>query len=153
MPKRQLPRRGSASQVALEPEVAIAIIGIFSAYADDEGAGDAEAYALGEMLSSVSGFEEYSEEDFQELAEKAIAVIEEEGPDAAIEQAIASLPEEGYREAAYITALMVVAIDGELPETEEDYMAGLQQALDISDERASEIIDEIFGEEEEEEEE
>ncbi|MFH7027377.1 MAG: hypothetical protein ACHBN1_18735 [Heteroscytonema crispum UTEX LB 1556] len=74
-------------------------------------------------------------------------------PDAAIEQAIASLPDEGYREAAYITALMVVAIDDELPESEQDYMAGLQQALDISDERAEEIIDEIFSEEKEDEEE
>ena len=56
------------------------------------------------------------------------------------------------REAAYITALMVISIDGDIPEEEEDYIADLQKALNISDKRSDEIIDELFGEEDEEEE-
>jgi hypothetical protein len=53
---------------------------------------------------------------------------------------------------AYITALMVISIDGDISEEEEDYIADLQKALNISDKRSDEIIDELFGEEEEEEE-
>ena len=51
--------------------------------------------------------------------------------------------------AAYITAILVVGIDEEVPDTEQDYISELQEALRISDERAQELIDEIFGEEEE----
>ena len=58
----------------------------------------------------------------------------------------------GLREAAYITALMAVSVDGDIPEEEENYIADLQKALNISDKRSDEIIDELFGEEEEEEE-
>ncbi|MBW4668177.1 MAG: hypothetical protein KME60_12335 [Cyanomargarita calcarea GSE-NOS-MK-12-04C] len=95
--------------------------------------------------SCVSQFEEYSEEDFHELRDQAWGFIESEGADNAFGMAIASLPSEDYQEVAYITALTIVAIDGELREEEE--------ALNISDERAQEIIDELFGDEDKEEEE
>ncbi|MBD2448025.1 tellurite resistance TerB family protein [Nostoc sp. FACHB-152] len=148
MPKR-LPRGRSASSVALEPEVAIAIIGLFSAAAD-EGITSTEEYALSEMLESVSQFEDYTDEDFAELGEKVAALIEEEDPEELIAQAINSLPNKGYREAAYITAILVVGIDEEVFDSEQDYISELQEALNISDERAQELIDEVFGTEEEE---
>jgi tellurite resistance protein len=153
MAKRNFPRSGSNTQVTLEPQVAIAIIGIFSSCADGDGFGHEEDYALGEMLSSVSGFEDYSEEDYVELYNRAIAVINEEGSETAFTQAIASLSNKDYREAAYVTALTVMAVDGEWPEEEENFLAELQETLKISATRAEEIIDEIFGEEEDEEEE
>jgi hypothetical protein len=52
MPKRRLPR-GGGTQVALSPELAVAAIGLFSAFADGDVSSDAEAYALGEMVSSI----------------------------------------------------------------------------------------------------
>ncbi|WP_341527689.1 tellurite resistance TerB family protein [Nostoc sp. UHCC 0302] len=151
MSKRKLPRGRSTSSVALEPEVAIAVIGLFSAAADDEGITIEEQYALSELLGAVSQFEDYSDEDFEELTQKVVSLLEEEEPEVVIEQAIASLPDEDYREAAYVTAILVVGIDEEVPESEQDYISELQQALKISDERAQELIDAVFGEEEEEE--
>ncbi|MGH1393308.1 MAG: tellurite resistance TerB family protein [Trichormus sp.] len=148
MPKR-LPKGRSASSVALEPEVAIAIIGLFSAAADGEGITSDEEYALSEMLGCIGQFEDYSDEDFEELGEKIASVIEEEDPEELIAQAINSLSNKSYREAAYITAILVVGIDEEVPENEQNYISELQEALNISDERAQELIDEIFGEEEE----
>lgn len=153
MAKRSFPRSGSNTQVTLEPQLAIAVIGIFSSSADGEGFAHEEDYALGEMLCSVSGFEDYSEEEYVELYNRAIAVINEEGSEEAFTQAIASLSNKDYREAAYVTALTVMAVDGEFPEEEEDFLAELQEALKISATRAEEIIDEVLGEEEEEEEE
>jgi hypothetical protein len=150
---KRLPRGGSASSVALEPEVAIAIIGLFSAAADGEGISSTEEYALSEMLGEIGQFEDYSEEDFEELGEKVAALIEEEDPETLIAQAINSLPNKDYREAAYITAILVVGIDEEVPEEEQSYISELQEALNISNERAQELIDEVFGSEEEEDEE
>jgi hypothetical protein len=146
---KRLPRGRSASSVALEPEVAIAIIGLFSA-ASDEGITSTEEYALSEMLESISQFEDYSEEDFEQLSEKVAILIEEEDPEELIAQAINSLPNRGYREAAYITAILVVGIDEEVFDSEQDYISELQEALNISDERAQELIDEVFGADEEE---
>ena len=153
MSKRKLPKGRSTSSVALEPEVAIAVIGMFSAAADGEGITIEEQYGLSEMLGSVSQFEDYSDEDYEELTNKVASLLEEEEPEVLIEQAIASLPNKGYREAAYITAILVVGIDEEVPETEQDYISELQGALKISDKRAQELIDEVFGADEEEEEE
>ncbi|MFN6571919.1 tellurite resistance TerB family protein [Dendronalium sp. ChiSLP03b] len=145
-------KKRSSSSVALEPEVAIAIIGLFSAAADDEGISSTEEYALSEFLSQVGLFEDYSDEDFEELTEKVVSLVEEEEPEELIAQAIESLPNRGYREAAYITAILVVGIDEEVPENEQDYISELQETLKISDERAQELIDAVFGAEEEEEE-
>lgn len=146
---RRLPRGRSANSVALEPEVAIAIIGLFSAAADGEGITSTEEYALSEMLGEIGQFEDYSDEDFEELGEKVASLIEEEEPEDLIVQAINSLPNRGYREAAYITAILVIGIDEEVPDSEQDYISELQEALNISNERAQELIDEVFGAEEE----
>ncbi|MBD2439650.1 tellurite resistance TerB family protein [Nostoc sp. FACHB-110] len=150
MPKR-LPRGRSANSVALEPEVAIALIGLFSAAADGEGITSSEEYALSEMLESVAQFEDYTDEDFEALGEKVATLIEEEEPEDLIVQAINSLPNKGYREAAYITAILVVGIDEEVFDSEQDYISELQEALNISNERAQELIDEVFGADEDDE--
>lgn len=149
--QRKFPNRGSNSSVVLEPEVAIAVIGLFSAASDDEGVSRTEEFALSEMLAGISHFEDFSEKDFDELTEKVYDLLEEEDPEEVIELAIASLPDEEYREAAYITALLVVGIDGEVPESEQEYVSELQDALNISNRRAQQIIDHIFGEDDDEE--
>ncbi|BDA66676.1 hypothetical protein RIVM261_054750 [Rivularia sp. IAM M-261] len=152
MPKPIFSSR-SANQVALETDVATAIIGIFSAYADEEGLSEEESEALCEMLSSCSQYEDYSEEDLQSLVDDSLEVYEQEGVAGAMELAIGSLNSKADREVAYITAVCVIAIDGEVPSSEQDYISDLQAALKISDERADEILAELLGEEEEEEEE
>ncbi|MEH2360660.1 tellurite resistance TerB family protein [Nostoc sp.] len=152
MSKRKLPKGRSASSVALEPKVAIAVIGLFSAAADGEGITIEEQYGLSEMLGAVSQFEDFSDEDYEELTQKVVSLLEEEEAEVLIKQAIESLPNKDYREAAYITAILVVGIDEEVPEAEQDYISELQEALKISDKRAQELIDEVFGAEEEEEE-
>jgi tellurite resistance protein len=152
MAKRKFPSLSSNTQVTLEPEVAIAIIGIASSMADGEGLGHEEDYALGEMLCSVSGFEDYSEEDYINLYNRAIEVINSEGVDEAFAQAVDCLPNKETKEAAYVTALMVITYDGEVPDEETEFIEKLQEALNISDKRAEKIFDDIFGEEEEEDE-
>ncbi|MGA7935170.1 MAG: tellurite resistance TerB family protein [Kovacikia sp.] len=152
MPKRKIPR-GGGTQVALSPELAIAAIGLFSAFADGESVADSETYVLGEMLSSIDLYEDYAEEDYKALGAEIANLINEEGVEAVVGQAISTATDEGLEEVAYIVALMVVAADGEVPEDEQEYMDNLSEALGISAERAGEIIDEIFSEDDEDEDE
>ncbi|HEY9761936.1 MAG TPA: tellurite resistance TerB family protein [Trichocoleus sp.] len=150
MPKRRLPR-GGGTQVALGPELAIAVIALFAAFSDGDVSSDAEAYALGEMLSCLDLYSEYTEEDFGALGTEIANLINEEGVEAVVSQAITTIRDEQVEEAAFIVTLMVIAADGEVPEDEQEYMDSLRQALRISEDRALEIIDEIFAEEEDEE--
>jgi tellurite resistance protein len=153
MSRSSFRKNSSTNSVALEPEVAIAVIGLFSAAADDGEISKVEEYALSEMLGGISQFEDFSEDDYQELTDKVYDLLEEEDADEVFNQAIASLPNQDYREAAYITAILVVGIDGKLPQSEQDYISELQEALKISDSRAQELIDEVFGKDEDEEDE
>lgn len=149
MPRRKFYGSRRKTQVTLEPQIAIAIIGIASSVADGDGLGHEEDYILGEMLCSVAGFEEYSQEDYVNLYNRAVEVINQEGLDEAFNLAIACLPNTACQEAAYVTAMVVVAGDGEVPEEEEEFLTNLQESLNISDERANELIAGVFGEEEE----
>ncbi|GEM_PF-528344 len=148
MPKRQLPRGGN-SQLAVRPEVAIAAIGVFSAFADGESIDNAENYALSEMLAAIDLYADYSDDDFQNLSNELAELINAEGAEAVVQQAIETVKEEELEEVALILALVVVASDGEIPEAEADYIDSLYQALGISETRAEEIIDELFSDEDE----
>lgn len=151
MANRKLPR-GGGTQVALSPELAIAAIGLFSIYADGESAEDVETEALGEMLSAIDLYEDYSEEDFAALGAEIATLINEEGIEAVAAQAIATARDEGIQEAAFMIAVIVIAADGEVPEEEQSYIDSLFQALGISENRANAIIEKLFSEEEEAEE-
>jgi hypothetical protein len=153
MSKSQLLNSHSSASVKLEPEVAIAIIGLFSAAADGEGILTPEEYPLAEMLDGIGLFEEYSEEDFDKLTAKVNALIKETEIENLVSGAIASLPDKDHREIAYVTALLVVGMDEDTLDAEQEYLFELQEILKISDERAEELIDEVFEEYEDEEEE
>lgn len=147
MPKRKLPRGGS-TQVALSPVLAIAAIGIFSTLIDGEQSEATEISALGEMLAGIDLYEDYTDEDFEALGTELGKLFNEEGVEAVVNQAIATAKEEGLEEAAFTVALVVVAADGEVPETEQEYIDNLGDALGIPTERSNEIIDELFAEDE-----
>ena len=136
--------------------MAIAAIGLFSEFADGEStgtAGDAEDAALGEMLSVIDLYEDYSEDDFVALGTEIGTLIKEEGIEAVVAQAIATARDEGLQEAAFAVAVYVVAADGEVPEEEQEYINNLCQALGLSENRANAIIDEVFADEEADEDE
>lgn len=151
MSKRKLPRSGN-TQVALSPELAIAAIGLFSTFVDGEPPEDTETYALGEMLTSIDLYEDYADEDFEALGAEIASLINDEGVNTVVNQAIATAKEEGLEEASFIVALVVITSDGEVPEEEQEYVNNLRDALGISVERSNEIIDELFAEGDEDEE-
>ena len=151
MSNRKLPR-GGGTQVALSPELAIAAIGLFSIYADGEAAESVETDMLGEMLAAIDLYEDYSEDDFAALGTDIANLINEEGIEAVAAQAIETARDEDIQEEAFIVALMVIASDGEVPESEQEYIHSLYQALGISEKRANVLIDELFSDDEDDDE-
>jgi hypothetical protein len=142
---RTLPKSDSKSTAEMDGELALATIAIFSALSDGTLTSRDESFVLDEVLLAVDLFEDYEEEDFEEIEAEANALLQEDGIDAAVNQAIAVLNEEELQEDAYVTALITVAIEGEIPATEFDYLEGLRQALNLSKERTQEIMDELTG--------
>jgi hypothetical protein len=153
MSKNKLPQESTTSSVALEPEAGIAIIGLFSANADEKGVSADEQEVLTDFLGQIGLFDDYSDEDLENLTHEVTRLLKEEDADELIALAIDSLPDENYREAAYLAAILVAGIDEEILEPEQEFISELQTALNISDDRAQELIDEVFGEEDEENEE
>lgn len=155
MSKSELIKSSTSTPIKLEAEVAIAIIGLFSASDEDEGIITCEEFPLAEMLEGIDPFAEYSEEDFDKLTAKVNPLIGKEKVENLVPSAIASLTKKSGRESAYIVSILVVGMDEDTPESEEDYLFELQEALKISDDRAEELIDKVYeefeGDEEEEE--
>lgn len=150
---RHLPAKADSDLVDLTPEEAIIAIGLITMIVD-ESVEDIEAEFLADVAAEFEIFEEYSDDDLVEIVDKVVAASEESNVPTLLGSALATLTEsEELAEIALITAILIVAADGEVPESEEDYLNELQSALGIPDDRANEIVEALFSEEEDEEEE
>ena len=143
MAKRKLPSGSAKSEQTLTSEEAIAAIGLVTMAADAD-IEEIEAEILVEALEEIEVFETYSEEEFEEILNKIVSIAQDEGIEPLLNSAVAALPNHDLREAALMTAMLVVSSDDDLPEEEEDYLNVLQKLLGISDERYDEIIDELY---------
>lgn len=137
---RKLPDISSRREISLDPELSILIIGLFCAASDGYGISIKEEDCVRKALGKISQFANYSNQEFKDLTTKVINLLDEgDGTESLIHTAVSSLPNKDYREAAYITAILTVSVDGEIYEEEEDFIYDLQEALSISDERAEEL--------------
>ncbi|MFM7559212.1 hypothetical protein [Cylindrospermopsis raciborskii] len=157
--KSQLVKGTSQNPLDLKPEVAISILGLFSAANEQEGIIYTKDYPIPDLFDGLQILDEYTEEEFNALSSTVDSYIDENKNrlEDLIPSAISSLlklEDEGiYCEIAYVLALLIMDIDEELSEADQDYLLALQEALKIPDDRAEELIDEIFDEEYEDEEE
>lgn len=152
MPKHKLTKGNAKIEQELTPEEAIIAIGIVTIASDTE-VEDIEADVLVDILAEIELFENYDSDEIDEMFNKVNEIVEEEGVEALLNSAVEALPNSDLRDAALMTAMLVVASDDAIPEEEEGFLGTLQEMLNISDERYNEIIAELFDEEEYEEEE
>lgn len=148
---RKLPKGGKKSAQPFSPEEAIAAIGLVTMAADGT-VEDVESEALVEVLQEIEFFEEYSEEEFDDLLSKIVSIGQDEGVDVLLNSSIEALSNKDYKEAALMTAFLIVSADEDVPAEEEEYLSALQGLLGISDDRYDELLEELFGEEDDEEE-
>jgi uncharacterized tellurite resistance protein B-like protein len=149
---RKLPKGGKKSAQPFSPEEAIAAIGLVTIAADGS-VEDVESEALVEVLQEIEFFEEYSEEEFDDLLSKIVSIGQDEGVDVLLNSSVEALSNKDYKEAALMTAFLIVSADEDVPAEEEEYLSALQGLLGISDDRYDELLEELFGEEDDEDEE
>jgi len=149
---RKLPKGGKKSAQPFSPEEAIAAIGLVTIAADGS-VEDVESEALVEVLQEIEFFEEYSEEEFDDLLSKIVSIGQDEGVDVLLNSSVEALSNKDYKEAALMTAFLIVSADEDVPAEEEEYLSALQGLLGISDDRYDEILEELFGEDDDEDEE
>ncbi|RFP55104.1 MAG: hypothetical protein BJG00_015035 [Limnothrix sp. CACIAM 69d] len=145
---RHLPAKADSDLIDLTPEEAIIAIGLITMIVD-ESVEDIEAELLADVAAEFELFEDYSDDELVEIVDKVVAASEASDAQTLLGSALAVVTQnEDLAEIALITAILIVAADGEVPESEEDYLNELQTALGVSDDRANEIVEALFSDEE-----
>jgi hypothetical protein len=129
------------SEEALDPEEAVAAIAFVAMFGNGEVTED-EIDLFNDIVLSMELFEDYADDELQEVVDIIADIYYEDGMDALYKLALESLSED-LVETAFETAVEVVLVDGNIPEENEDFIGKLQQALRIEDKVAQEIIEEL----------
>ncbi len=133
------------SEQVLTPEEAVAAIAVVTAAADSS-LEDVDAEDIAMILWEFEVFEEYSEEEISEVVDRLMAIAEDEGLGKLFNTASDSLSDELILDAFAAGVLMV--IDEEeliIPQAKTPLLKRLQQALDLEEEEAQEIIQEVIA--------
>lgn len=133
------------SEQVLTPEEAVAAIAVVTAAADSS-LEDVDAEDIAMILWEFEVFEEYSEEEISEVVDRLIGIAEDEGIGTLFNTASDSLSDELILDAFAAGVLMV--IDEEeliIPQAKTPLLKRLQQALDLEEEEAQEIIQEVIA--------
>ncbi len=127
-----------------EAVAAIAYIAGAVDFAADGGIGaKVEAKFLQGLITGITG-EEITEEDLIALIEAFQEIINDAGPGALYNAAYNALPEELVA-GAYMAACGMCVIDGDVPDEAVQFLGELQESLEISDEEAEEIRNELVA--------
>ncbi|NEU73758.1 hypothetical protein PI95_014610 [Hassallia byssoidea VB512170] len=133
------------SEQVLTPEEAVAAIAVVTAAADSS-VEDVDAEDIAMILWEFEVFEEYSEEEISEVVYRLIGIAEDEGIGTLFNTANDFLSDELILDAFAAGVLMV--IDEEqliIPQAKTPLLKKLQQALDLEEEEAQEIIQEVIA--------
>ncbi|MBH8563603.1 hypothetical protein I8748_15630 [Nostoc sp. CENA67] len=133
------------SQEPLSPEEAVAAIAVVTAIADSS-VEEADPEILASILWEFEIFEEYSEDELTEIVDRLIGIAEDEGLGALFNAASKALSEDLVLDG--FAAGIIVLIDEEelvIPKQKQPYIKKLQQALELEDEEAHEIIQEVIA--------
>ncbi len=135
----------AVSTQELSPEEAVAAVAVVTAMADStEVAVDAEDIA--DILWGFEVFEEYSDEDLLEMLDKILAIAGDEGLGALFNTACQSLTEDLVLD-AFAAGVGVLIDEQELavPEGKNALLKKLQEALELEEDEAKEIISEVIA--------
>ena len=133
------------SEQALTPEEAVAAIAVVTAAADSS-LEDVDAETIAMILWEFEVFEEYSEEQISGIVDRLMGIGEDEGLGTLFNTATDSLSDELILDAFAAGVLMV--IDEEeliIPQAKTPLLKKLQQALELEEEEAQEIIQEVIA--------
>lgn len=142
-----------ALDTEFSPEEAVVAVAMVALFADGEP-DEEEIQILNDIINESDLFEDYGDDDIQAMFDKITGLINdnEGGLGVLFNTAVESLPED-WTETAFEAAAAVVLSNESVEDSEDSFLSDLAQALDLSQETAQEIIDELISDYEEEEEE
>ncbi|MGM3308765.1 hypothetical protein ACSQ6I_22775 [Anabaena sp. WFMT] len=133
------------SEESLSPEEAVAAIAVITAIVDSS-IEDLDTESLIDILWEFEVFDEYSEEEMTEIVDRLVAIAQDEGLGSLFNTAYASLSDEIVLDG--FAAGVIMLLDDEdltIPTQKQPYIKQLQQALELEDEEAEEIIKEVIA--------
>lgn len=128
----------SQVQEALSPAEAFSAI-MLAATASDGYLSDEEARGISSALSRMKLFRSYSNDVINRMFDKLLGILRREGIDTLFNIAKESLPYD-LREAAFAVATDLVLADGVVTQEEQEFLNDLYQALGISGDVATQIV-------------
>jgi hypothetical protein len=133
------------TEESLTPEEAVAAIAVVTEMADN-AIEDVEAEVLASILWDFEVFEDYSEDEIAQIVYRLIDIGEHQGLGTLFNLASNSLIDELVLD-AFAVGIMVMMDEDNLiiPQKKQPYLKQLQKALDIEDEEAQEIIQEVIA--------
>lgn len=133
-----------STKESLSPEEAVAAIAVISAVADSS-IEEVDAEALATVLWDFEVFEEYSEEEITDIVQRLLEIAQEDGLGAVFNTASAALSDDVVLDAFAAGAIVLIDEELVIPKQQQSYLKELQQALDLEDEEAEEIIQEVIA--------
>lgn len=134
------------SKQKLSSEEAVAAIVMVAVYANGQPSEEESEEAIN-IINTQDIFESYSVDEFQEMINKITRMLNEEGIGVLFKTSVESVDDLG--EIAFQAVAEMVLVDQKIDEDEESFLSQLAEALDISEEVAQDMIDELIDEEEE----
>jgi hypothetical protein len=132
------------SEETLSAAEAVAAMAVVTALADGNET-EIDVETLGSMLWGFETFEEYSEDEMASLLDKLINIAEDEGVGTLFNSANQSLTDDSLFDAYAAGVMMLVDEEkGIVPKNKMSFLNQLQAALELDNEEAQEILDEVI---------
>lgn len=132
------------STESLSPEEGVAAIAIISVLSDSEEFDVGTDYLI-DLLWETELFDDYSDDEMAEMIDRLLDIAEEEGLGALFNAAYECLPDELLPDAFAGGVMMLVDDSETIPTRHQIYLKEFQQALELEDEQAQQIIDEVIA--------
>lgn len=131
------------STEGLSPEEGVAAIAVITVTSNSQVPPISTDYLI-DLLWETELFDDYSEEEMAEMVDTLRRLAAQEGLGAMFNAAYDCLPDELLPDAFAAGVMMLVDESGNIPLETKGFLKELQQALEIEDEEAHAIIDEVI---------
>lgn len=128
----------------LYPKEGMVAIAVITSLFDSE-ISDVDIYHLVDKLWKTKLFDDYSGDELLTMVERFLDIAEDEGLGVLFNAAYASLSNDLVPDAFAIAVTMLVDDSGVIPTQNKDFLQELQQALELDEREAQQIVDDAIA--------
>ena len=126
------------------PKEGVVAIAVITTLFDSE-ISDVDIYHLVDKLWKTELFDDYSGDELLTMVERFLDIAEDKGLGILFNAAYASLSDDLVPDAFAIAVTMLVDDSGVIPTQKKDFIQELQQALELEEREAQQIVDEAIA--------